>query len=232
MLLMPKLLGDNMKLNKKIIALCLASALSSCGKEESKSSSKMMNDELEVESMEGTYRAMIRPINTPLSGWIPSGGTLIKILGDEIEVQNWLEDAASVIHHQNIHLGTECPYQNDYNNDGYIDVKEMISVTKQILIPLDNQLDSTAIESYPAGKTYQYSQKGSLSKLIKELREGVLSSKKSFSLAGKVIMIHGASLSKTLPSSVASVEGRPVQETIPIACGIIEKSESNEEGPQ
>lgn len=220
-----------MKLNKKIIALCFISAISGCGKDGTKSSPDRMDEELATQNIEGTYNAIIRPINTSLSGWIPSGGALIKIIGDDIEVQTWLEDAASVIHHQNIHLGSDCPLENDKNNDGYVDVNEMISSTKQILLPLDNQIETASIENYPMGKTYRYVQKGSLSRLINDLQQGVLAKKKSFNLAGKVIMIHGAA-PKILPPTVATVEGRTPQETIPIACGIIEKIEMNDEGPQ
>jgi hypothetical protein len=207
----------------------------SCGKEKEKSKSTIsINDELEVQSLEGHYRAIIRPINNSLSGWIPSGMAQIKILGDTFEVQTWLEDAAPNVHHQNIHLGTECPISNDLNMDGFVDVKEMIPTTKEILIPLDDQLDSVAIGVgiYPSGRTYQYNQKASLSKLMGELHQTILSPTKQLKLAGKIILIHGASPTTSLPNSVATIEGRTGQETVPIACGVLEKVEINEIGPQ
>jgi len=220
---------------RNILTLFLLTSLVSCGKEKEKSKSAIsINDELEVQSLEGHYRAIIRPLNNSLSGWIPSGMAQIKILGDTFEVQTWLEDAASTVHHQNIHLGTECPISNDLNSDGFIDVKEMIPTTKEILIPLDDELDAVAIGMgmYPSGRTYQYSQQASLAKLIGELHQTVLSPNKPLKLEGKIILIHGASPASSLPNSVTTIEGRTAQETVPIACGVLEKVEINEIGPQ
>ena len=50
-----------------------------------------------------------------------------------------------VIHRQTIHLGSRCPtVRDDINGDGYVDLREAHFVVGNVIIPLDNDLDTQA----------------------------------------------------------------------------------------
>ena len=216
--------------NKMIPALCLL-ALASCGAQ--KSSNQPSNQLRDEQLIEGSYKAILRPYNFLVAGWIPSGMTDIKIQNGEIEVKSWLDDSANVVHMQNIHLGTECPSMaQDTNNDGFIDFSETTKVAKNILIPLDADLSSQALgnDIYPKGN-FTYFQKASLLELMNDLRlkddnphdyQVKLPTRESLNLEGRVIIITGA-MNKNLPYSVSTVNGMSRELSIPIACGKIER---------
>jgi len=204
------------KINKIIPAACLL-ALASCGGSGSSASggggTRATEDPREeVQAAEGTYKAILRPYNFTVAGWIPNGMTDIKITGDKIEVKSWLDDAANVVHMQNIHLGTQCPTMaNDSNGDGFVDFNESVQVSKQILLQLDEDLESQSeLSVYPKGN-FTYFQTASLSSLI------------LLNFEGKVIIVTGAAANRGLPATVSLVNNQTREASIPIACGIIER---------
>jgi hypothetical protein len=217
--------------NKMIPALCLLSLASCGGSNESSNGPSIQQREEQLS--EGSYKAILRPYNFTVAGWIPNGMADIRIQDDEIEVKSWLDDSANVVHMQNIHLGTECPTMaHDANNDGFVDFNETTKVAKKILIPLDADLNSQVSGNsiYPKGN-FTYFQKASLSELMDDLRlkdenpndyQVKLAANEPLNLAGRVIIITG-SANKNLPSSVSNLNGMTADLSIPIACGKIER---------
>lgn len=206
--------------NKILPALCLLT-LAACGGQNGSNSSPSEMSREEAQVTEGKYKAILRPYNKTLSGWIPNGMVDIKIIGNEIEVKSWLDDSANVTHRQTIHVGTRCPdVEDDTNKDGFVDFHETLTVTKKILIPLDGDLRSlTGGENgYPKGN-FDYYQKAPLSDLMNELNQ------QGLNLAGKVIIVTGVAETRSLPATVSSLPGLTAQLSVPIACGVIERME-------
>jgi hypothetical protein len=203
-------------INKIIPAACLL-ALASCGGSGGSNSTGAPGPtdgpgEEESQAAEGTYKAILRPYNFTVAGWIPNGMTDIKITGDKIEVKSWLDDAANVVHMQNIHFGTQCPTTaNDSNRDGFVDFNESVQVSKPILLQLDSDLDSQSeLSVYPRGN-FTYFQTATLPSMI------------PLNLEGKVIIVTGAAADRGLPATVSQVNNQTREFSIPIACGVIER---------
>jgi hypothetical protein len=201
-------------INKIIPAACIL-VLASCGgsgSSDSDDGSTTQNEDPrdEMQVAEGNYKAILRPYNFTVAGWIPNGMTDIKITGQKIEVQSWLDDAANVVHMQNIHIGTQCPtIANDSNRDGFVDFNESVQVSKQILLQLDADLESQSEFSiYPKGN-FTYFQTAALSAPL--------------NLEGKVIIVTGAAADRGLPATVSQFNNQTRELSIPIACGVIER---------
>ena len=221
-----------MKHSMKVISLLCVLNLASCGDDGGGSSSSVSRQERQQD--EGNYRAIIRPLNYSISGWIPNGKMDIRIIEDSFEVKGWMDDSSNVTHLQNVHFGTKCPTaESDSNQDGFVDFNEALKVTRQILIPLDGNL-ATQLDGergYPKGN-YAYSQKTSLSALMNDLMArdgndldsiGKLKDDEGLNLEGRVILIHGAADNRALPASVSTAPGLSHQASMPIACGVIER---------
>lgn len=166
----------------------------------------------------GQFRAILRPLNNQLNGWIPNGVADISISNKEFKIKSWLDDSANVTHRQFVTMVSKCPtISNDSNGDGLIDFKEAFQSTKKILIPLDSDLSIYSEENpqYPKGN-FNYEQKIDLNKLQLQNNMGL-------ELNGKALIVLGTSISKDLPNSVSSFENALPQLSIPIACGIIKK---------
>ncbi len=199
--------------NKIFPVLCLLT-LASCGGSSSSSSNGPTRQEMQL--TDGEYKAILRPYNFTLNGWVPNGVTDISVNGDEVTVKSWLDDSANVIHMQNIHVGSVCPgMENDLNKDGYVDFNESLRVSGEAYLPLDNNLALVNEPSvFPKGN-FTYFQKASVSEVSTNLG-------KDLSLEGKVIIVMGTS-NKNLPATIGPVNGQPKDISIPIACGVIEK---------
>lgn len=216
--------------------LCLL-GLASCGPEHAKDVRQIAPYRAEV-MIDETYRAILRPYNNSLSGWIPNGKTEIEVSQNQIKIKSWLDDSANVMHIQNIHSGTECPsIEHDRNRDGLIDFYESQASAKKILIPLDSDLSSQlgGLKDYPRGN-FSYYQTAYLSDMTNDLNmpdpdasdEMIkLPLSQTLHLEGKVIIVMGVSSNTMLPSNVRRLGGYTLQESIPIACGVIEKVEED-----
>ena len=200
---------------KKIISgLCLL-ALTSCG---AKKESTPIEHQEELETTQGSFKAILRPYNFNLAGWIPSGMADIKIEGDEIEIKSWLDDSANVMHRQNIHLGSRCPgVDDDINHDGFVDWNESTKVAKEIFLPLDQDLDSLSLDetNYPIGN-FNYHETASIRSLSQKLKQNL-------KLSGKVIIVTGVASNRALPITVSQENNQTRESSIPIACGVIER---------
>jgi hypothetical protein len=215
---------------KQMIPLLMMLSLISCGKDY-KEPVPTINSEV---TQEGDFKAILRPYNNSLSGWIPNGMIRLKVTGDQLDISAWLDDSASVTHRINIHQGSECPSSfHDSNRDGLVDFQESIKASKDILIPIDSHLNEQVSENdfYPFGN-FSYSERGSLSKILMDLAKDDLDIEdsvikwpraKGLNLEGKVIIVLGVSPTRNLPTTVSSLKNLTPQLSIPIACGVIEK---------
>lgn len=188
----------------------------------------------QMQVTEGTYKAILRPYNFTVAGWIPNGMADIKIVGDQVEIKSWLDDSSSVVHMQNIHLGTQCPTSaNDLNSDGFVDFNETVAVTNKILVPLDSDLNSQSggANVYPKGN-FAYVQTASLENMMTDLKQqdldrndftAKLDASQGLNLEGKVIIVTGTAANRALPATVSTVNNQTRELSIPIACGIIER---------
>lgn len=211
-------------------------ALAACGGSGGGGSSDSVDggQHQEMQETEGMYRAVLRPLNNTLSGWIPNGKADINISGDSVEVKSWMDDSANVIHMQSIHAGFRCPRaEDDKNGDGVVDYAEAMAVAKPVLVPLDSNLNSQldGMNMFPKGN-FNYFQKASLQSLMGDLTAAddnasdhvvKLAPGKTLDLAGRVIMVHGVVSTRTLPGSIGLVSGLSPQASVPIACGVIER---------
>ena len=200
---------------KKIISgLCLL-ALTSCG---AKKDITPVSQVQELETAQGSFKAILRPYNFNLAGWIPSGMADIKIEGDQIEIKSWLDDSANVMHRQNIHLGSRCPgVDDDINHDGFVDFNESKKVAKEVFLPLVQDLDSLSLDenNYPIGN-FSYYATASVRSLSQKLKQNL-------NFAGKVIIFTGVASNRGLPITVSQLNNQTRESSIPIACGVIER---------
>jgi hypothetical protein len=224
-----------MKNHMKYVSLASLLALAACGGSggDGGNSSDGASHQ-EMQETEGEYRAILRPLNNNLSGWIPNGKIDIRISGDSFEVKSWLDDSANVVHIQSVHAGFRCPTaEDDRNADGVVDYTEAMAVSKPVLIPLDANLNSQrdGMNMFPRGN-FNYFQKASLQNLMDDLTAVdnnssdhivKLNPAKTLDLAGRVIMVHGVMSNRPLPGSIGQVSGLSPHASIPIACGVIER---------
>jgi hypothetical protein len=175
--------------------------------------------------VEGKYRLMLRPINTHVSK-IVSGNADFEARGDDLSINLYLDDAPDTSHFQTIHMGNECPLQNDENGDGLIDINEVSARSGEILLALNDKVDpAIGFQGvFPSGNSYSYEKRVSILKL----EESLASEGREFKLAGKVVLIFGAPSTIELPASVATLPESSPQASLPIACGIIERVHYNE----
>lgn len=215
----------------------------SCGKSDKSSSNAAAPvvstsphvEEEQPQDDQGIYKAILRPINSEISGET-SGTVEVRIEGDDVIVESSVQGApAGVKHLQNIFVLSHCPdIQADTNKDNVIDFMEALPKTGPILIPLDSDLSEQmdGIEYGPIANTvgsYIYRRSSTLSRILAGLRSPdpdlhdslvKLPEGKDLSLAGRVVMIHGVKSNSTLPESVKSVGYLTKEQSLPIACGV------------
>ena len=209
-----------MKYSKQLLSLACLLTLASCGGGGGGSGSSGSEEQRQEESsanLEGTYKAILRPYNFTVSGWIPNGMTDIKVVDGQLEIKSWLDDSSNVTHMQNIHVGTVCPdVEHDSNRDGFVDFNESVRVAGGVLLPLDSDLTSQdGSNVFPKGN-FTYYQKASVDEITASLQ-------KDIGLEGKVIIIMGAVANRNLPATVSTVNGMTKELSVPIACGVIQR---------
>lgn len=213
----------------KLPLLCLSISIvlfAACGKKDGGSKAQPMEAAIQEQISEGTYRAVLRPINNSLSGYLPTGAAEISILGDDVQMKTYLDDDARVAHMQQIYTGTRCPeVSDDKNNDGLVDINEALGVVGNPLIPLDGDINSKdeGAGVFPRGASFTYLISASLAKLESDVRNRT---GQNLNLGGRVILIHGANSGAVLPETVTTIDGMEKSASIPIVCGIIERLET------
>lgn len=202
--------------------------LMSCGKSSGGSKSGAQNSDhseprREEQTAEGSYRAIMRPMNNSLSGFLPTGATEVDIMNDQVIIKTYLDDDARVTHLQNVHTGSRCPSaQDDLNKDGLIDIKEAYKVVGKILIPLDADISSLEDGAgiYPLGGAFTYEESTPLSVLQNDVKKRV---GEHLNLHGRVVLMHGVNGATKISETVATTEEMLRQASIPIVCGIIRR---------
>ena len=215
-------------MKKSIAPLMLTLSLAlitSCGKDggSGSSSSPNINSTVEEQTAEGTYRAILRPMNNSLSGFLPTGFAEIRIEGDDAKIKTLLDDDAKVTHMQSIQMGTRCPNaSDDTNGDGVIDIEESYRASGDVFIPLDGDLNSAegGAGNYPIGRGFTYFKSAELTSLQQDTH---MRTKQNLNLGGRVILIHGTDSTASLPASVATRDGLSAQASVPVACGVIQR---------
>lgn len=200
------------------------SVLTSCGgKSSGGGKSASSSPAIQEQQAEGSYKAILRPFNNSLSGHLPTGAAEVNISGDSVTIKTYLDDDARVNHMQNIHVGSRCPELiDDTNGDGLIDFQEASAVVGDVLVPLDADVNTfTDGEGlYPLGGGFTYNEAASLSKLESDV---LARTNQAINLGERVVLIHGVSATTTMPATVATKDSMPIQSSIPIACGIIQR---------
>ena len=219
---------------KSIISILAMITLISCGKNGGGSDSSMQ-EQLEPVS-DGVYHAVLRPLNTQASGYLPTGTATFTVKGDNFQARTLLDDDARVTHRQSVHFGTRCPNnaQDDRNGDGYVDYAEAMAVVGKVFIPLDNDLSSQVAGAnvYPKGSGFSYARSSSLSRLNADLWMAdedaaddiaKLNSGENLGISNRVVLIYGAAVKSTFPASLSARSGEAANLSLPIACGVIRK---------
>ena len=214
-------------INKLMMGTLTLTLLTSCGKDSGSSSNSSKNTAPTFQEQQsvGNFRAILRPMNNQLSGFLPTGFAEVKMMDDQFTVKTLLDDDAKVPHMQSIHLGTRCPaLADDKNGDGLIDINEAIAVSGDVLIPLDSDLSSVEEGAgiYPMGGGFTYSRTASLSKVESDVRARI---NQNLNMSGRVVLIHGVANGTQMPATVTVKETMSQAASIPIVCGVLKKEE-------
>ena len=140
----------------------------------------------------------------------------------------------NMIHPQHIHAAATCPSSSaDVNGDGFVDVIEGVPFYGPILIPLDNNLASQALGTFPTAVGIKglldYRATASLAALLADLNAPdpdptdavVKLNGAPLALETRHVVLHGVDANTPLPSTVATLPGLPAYLTLPVACGEI-----------
>lgn len=185
----------------------------------------------------GYYRAPFVAVN-PRLRFKPKGRASLFINDIQLYVKvNLATGYSDVTHFQAIHNSERCPdLKDDFNNDGYVDGAEALSVLGPALIPLDFDIRSqfSKINMLPVtnekGK-YVYSQATSSTAVLADLRRkdndpfdflGKLKPGEELLFDRKAVVVYGVSEYYRLPPAVEGFGDLPASMAIPIACGIFE----------
>ena len=178
------------------------------------------------------YVAQLHPMNPKATGHRTTGEARFTVQGDSLTINVKVKDAApGITHWQHFHgfkdsRDASCAAQSaDKNGDGIVDLIETEPASGTTMVPfIDDPVSMNVAEgAYPkaaADGTYEYRQTVSLEALTAAFSKDFDGAK--LDLDRRVVLIHGTP--NTLPKSVASLGPIPAQVTLPIACGIIERS--------
>jgi hypothetical protein len=199
-------------------------SLFSCGYENN-TQKDLTSSSQQAQGLAGSYRVRLDPVN-PQFGNNLSADFEVEVQGENLQVNLDVKGApASIMHAQHIHGGSACPTQaDDTNNDGVLDITETQAVVGEVIIPLDADLSSpdAGKEEYPVADDkgdYVYAEETVVSSLLNDLNDN------AFELAGKPVVIHGIAADTALPETVDAAGADSPHELLPIACGIIERTD-------
>ena len=221
-----------------ILIFLLSLVLISCGQKESLNK-KFVSLESMPKKDEGIFKANILPLNSSLTS-ISSGQ--IKIIWD---TQMFLSESKvvgsdpGVKHLQFIMSSSQCPSdEDDLNHDSVIDINELLTISGNILVPLDsdvseqlNGMDYGPISNEIGDFTYRRSSSridfwNDLTLPDPDFYDhvGKISENDKLELNKRVVVILGVSSEKEIPQTVKSFWDLPVELSIPIGCGKLEES--------
>ncbi|MGH8161358.1 MAG: hypothetical protein ACRESR_04290, partial [Gammaproteobacteria bacterium] len=188
------------------------------------------------------YIAHLHPLNSKATGLRTHGEAQFAIKGDQLTIRVSVEDAPpGIAHWQHLHGFTDgkaaqCASNtsSDANHDGVVDLIETEAVSGTTLVPLN--ADPTAMKiasnTYPKASvdgSYVYRETVSLKALQTAFAKAFKGRK--LDLAKRVVYIHGVPSGTKLPATAKSLNGVPVDVTLPIACGVITPALRNPAAP-
>ena len=188
---------------------------------------------------EENYMARFNTLNSQLNGTISGSATLY--FKDDVfkSYVRFFAGYPDTWHMQNIFTGNRCPtVEDDLNQDGHIDIVEAYQVLGKIIIPLDGDINSQAGGNniFPLGDawgSYSYEKEANEKSFLRDLKSSdpnpddnivKLGRDEKLNLNGRAVLIQGISAQTILPESVATTAGRPIHQTLPIACGILSRT--------
>jgi hypothetical protein len=187
------------------------------------------------------------PLNTSVTNQQQSGGPTgtaeFTLNGDNLTATvNMVGLDPNTTQLQFVDFAAQCPTAAaDTNQDGFIDAVESSAVTGQILLPLVSNLLQPNVADFPTSDsngTYSYTESVSYSQLLALLSApsaspsptasgttslmATLPAGQPLALNTRVVVVHGVSLATALPATVATFDGFSAQESLPVACGVIQ----------
>jgi hypothetical protein len=133
--------------------------------------------ERQEEQAPGYYTGVFTTLNSRYAGSV-SAHAVLWTKGQQFYGRVvMMKGTPSVIYHQFIHKGRDCPtMKNDYNHDGMLSADEAAVVAGPMLIPLDRNLKTQVLgmEWFPRTDReglYYYSRSGDISEMMKDLRK-------------------------------------------------------------
>lgn len=190
---------------------------------------------------EEIYLAQLKTLNGHVNGTLSGSITLDKTDDKFLAFSRLFAGSPETWHMQNIFTG-RCPDErDDINLDGYLDVNESAVALKNILIPLDGDLNSqlAGLNIFPVADIYGsffYEKEAKFSSLMKDLKNPdpdpndnivKLGRNEKLVLEGKAVLIQGVSKDIVFPETVGSYGEVPQFKTLPIACGVFKKIRDN-----
>jgi hypothetical protein len=225
-------------ITNKLASILLLSALlitGSCGNDDDDNSSSGTQQQ----TGEGEFETSVTPSNPVIVNNITTINKII-IEGDDIDIDiNMRGVGGPVRHHQHIHRGRKCPtIADDKNRDGYVDGIEAQASVQDILVPLDADINTqeggkTIVPVANAAGEYDYSESGSLSRLLADLRApdldpndgiGKLGPDEDVSITGRAFLVYGLPEDVPLPPTVQALPGFTAHQSFPICCGLVQPS--------
>lgn len=234
---------NNMKLNLTflLMLMTLSTSLVSCGSDSDDDNNAETRQEQQED--QGQYHANLSALNSQVVSEANVDSS-ISVTEEDIMVDiNGQEVPTNTTIRQYIYTGNSCPTQeDDANGDGFIDYQELIAHSGQILIPLNNDLSAqeagSQFPSSGSNGSYTYEESAALDDLVSNLREpdtepnddmARLSPDERLNLGGRVMVIHGVDRGTSLPETVQPRDGLSAQESLPIACSVIQRGSAPEE---
>jgi hypothetical protein len=235
------------KWNKTVGPLIFGTALltfaASCGEKNQHAINKdVLSAQKQNQADQGTFTAELIGVNPSVAN-NPTGTAEVTVDGDDVTIKVEINGAPVTMHAQHIHDGFSCPQMSDdTNNDSILDDVEAGSVSGNILIPLDGDINSQdgGKDNFPNGGSYTYNQSGSYQQMLSDLTSGTSSNPEETKLPagsteigfeGKIVEIHGVPSDTQLPSTVTTSDpSKSPNEELPIACGVLTKSSGGTTG--
>jgi len=190
---------------------------------------------------EEIYLAQFKTMNSHVNGTISGSVTLHKNADSFVVFSRLFAGAPETWHMQNIYTG-RCPDERDDTNfDGYLDINEAAVALKNIIIPLDGDLNSqlAGLNIFPMADIYGsffYEKEAKFSSLLNDLKNPdpepadnmvKLGRNEKLILEGKVVLMQGVSKDIVFPETVSSYGEVPSFKSLPIACGAFKKIRDN-----
>ncbi len=192
----------------------------------------------EEKDLDGIYLARLAPINPGISKYLNGSLTLRKNQKHLIASVRFSQGPHNGIHEQSLYYGKRCPrIEDDMNGDQLIDSRELETIIREKLIPLDDDLSSQRMGSgiFPKSDeygSYQWTRNTLFELLIKDLKDEDLNLKDNlvklnqrdeFNFEHLIVIISGISLDTYLPETASNKNDPNGNLTFPVACGVIRK---------